>query len=145
MAIVQKEHICFNYDYYRPTADDDGKPWSTKSILLPDWIMNAPLKYNRIVRVLGCTATIFDPVTGDFIEEVPKGIKLMGILTKNTNLIEFVSMTNNYRCVKEFDITYKNIRDLTWYLLNPIGKAYPDANTHVNLIVECEVMLTLQK
>jgi hypothetical protein len=142
MSIVQRDYICFNCDYYRTSNDDDGRHWSTEPIFLPDWIMNAPLKYNRIVKVLGCSATIFNPNTGEVISEVPKGIKLMGTLTKNTILNEFVTMTNNYRCVKEFDITYKNIRDLTWYLLNPIGKPYPDADVHVNLVIECEVLST---
>jgi hypothetical protein len=141
MSTVQREYVCFKYDYYRSTADDDGRPWSTNPIFLPDRIMNAPLKYNRIVKVLGCSATIFNPNTDEIISEVPKGIKLKRSLTKGSLLNEFVTITNNYRCVKELDISYKKIRDLTLYLLNPIGKAYPDADVHVNLVIECEVVL----
>jgi hypothetical protein len=103
--------------------------------------MNAPLKYRKIVRVLGCTAIVFNPDNGSFLADVPRGVKLMGNLTKNTLLNEFITMVNNYRCVKEVDITYKNLRDLEFYLINPIGKAYPAADVHVYLVVECELEL----
>jgi hypothetical protein len=98
-------------------------------------MMNAALKHNKIVHVLGCTATIFDPDTGEIISEFPKRIKLMGVLTKN------LTMTNSYSCVKDFNITYKNVRDLTWHLLNPINKPYPDADAHESLMIEREVVL----
>jgi hypothetical protein len=141
---IQKDYTVYGYDYYKPTSEYDGRPWSTSPVFLPDWIMNAPLKFKKVVRVLGCTATLFDESTGEISGEVPKGIRLMGNLTKNTILNEFVGMTNNYRCVKEFDITYNNLRELTWYLIGPTGKAYPEADSHVNLTIECELSLTAE-
>jgi hypothetical protein len=105
MAIVQKEYVCFNYVLNKDNLH-------TRPIFLPVWLMNAPMKYTKIIKFLGCTANVIDSIW-NYVREVAKSVKLMSNLTKNTLLNEFVGMTNNYECVKEFDITHKNIRELT--------------------------------
>jgi hypothetical protein len=139
--VIQRDYMVFSYDYFRDAPDIHNKPWETEPTFLPDWFINAPLKCKRIVRVLGSTVVLIDPSDGTVLSEVPRGIKLMGYLTRNGVMNEFIGFTNNYRCVKDIDISYKNIRYLTWYLLNPIGKYYPPTGVHVALSIECELML----
>jgi hypothetical protein len=74
---AQCDYKVCGYDYYKSTSEYDGRPWSTTPVFLPDWIMNAPLKIKKVVRVLGCTATLFDEMTGEITGESPKGIRLM--------------------------------------------------------------------
>jgi hypothetical protein len=66
----------------------------------------------------------------------------MGSLTKDFSSNGFVMMMNNYNCVKEFDVTHLNIRELTWYVINGIGNPFPGIDyQHMDLVVELELLL----
>jgi hypothetical protein len=91
--VVQRDYMVFSYDYFRDTPDIHNKPWETEPTFLPDWLINASLKYKRIVRVLGSTAVLIDPTDGTVLSEVLRGVKLMGYLTRNGVMKEFIGFT----------------------------------------------------
>ena len=133
------------YQYiYTPPTDWDGKIYWTKPESLPTWFVNAEMKYKKIIRVLGATANMIDVTHGTTYDDMPRTLRLMGNLTKHFLSNEFVMMINNYNCVKEFDVTYKNIRELSWYITDALKNPYPnDDNAHVlDLVVELELLLT---
>jgi hypothetical protein len=63
----------------------------------------------------------------------------MSNLSQDTPLRGFIMMVNNYNCTKEFDVTYSNLRQLTWDILQWDNSSVVDTKT--NLIVEMELML----
>jgi hypothetical protein len=148
MSVVKREYIACQYiidpppPIPIPTPPDYVVPdLVTKPYALPDWFVKSPPQYKKIVRVLGATGFIIEPVTGEDFE-IATGVRLMGNLTKDFPLNGFIMMMNNYDCVKEFDITYSNIRDLTFWCRNGLQKPYPISMMYMDLVVELELLLT---
>jgi hypothetical protein len=133
---------------------------------LPDWFVNT--NYRKVVRVLGITATTTD--TG-WIEpsqppqiRFPAETRLFSNLTKAepwSNIpklgknqvvgagyvpegFNFVMMLNNYNSVKEFDITYSNIKQLEFRYVNMKGFLYESFGDNVitDIIIELELVLS---
>jgi hypothetical protein len=92
---------------------------------------------------LGATAQLVNVDDGDNMkpEDLPRGVRLMGNLTKDFPLNEFVMMMNNYNNVKEFDVSYLNITELYWYALNAIKEPFPPIRNTMDLVVELELLL----
>jgi hypothetical protein len=146
MSVVKREYLVCQYiiDPPPPIPPDWIEPdLVTKPYALPDWFSKSPPQYKKIVRVLGATGYIIDPTTGEEFE-TSIGIRLMSNLTKDFPLNGFIMMMNNYDCVKEFDITYNNIRELTWWCRNGIQKPYPLTGMWMDLVVELELLLTTE-
>jgi hypothetical protein len=132
-------------------------------INLPDWFINSPKR--KIVRVLGVTATITDTNSDDPQPpqvKFPPEIRLFSNLTRDepsSNIptlkfgescvvgipeeFKFVMMINNYNSVKEFDITYSNIKQLEFRYVNMQGFRYETFGTNVvsDIIIELELVL----
>jgi hypothetical protein len=135
VSVIQKEfavYICsFDQEKYVPFR-------------LPGWFVNADRKYKKIIRILGATAGIQCQET-DIQQptyEIPlaAGSRLYSNVSNDTPLNGFVMMVNNYNSIKEFDVTYSNLTELTWDIEQWTGKSIVDGKT--NLIVEMELMIT---
>ena len=107
----------------------------------PDWFTNANMKYKKIVRVLGASVNMvettmlygtIEPISSDF--RIFSNIASHSNITMKTDTPDpvydvdgtkltttyqtegFVMMVNNYNSVKEYDITYENMREVHFYL-----------------------------
>jgi hypothetical protein len=140
MSVIKREYLCCQYDH-TPPPTWEGDHWETKPYPLPDWFVNALPQYKRIIRVLGATGGMIDVESGVEPDEAPRGIRLMSNLTKDFPSNKFVMMMNKYNCVKEFDITYNNIRELTFWTLDGINKPFPAPGVHMDLVIELELMI----
>jgi hypothetical protein len=140
MSVIKREYLCCQYDIIPDLFV--AEPWHTKPYALPDWFINAPPQYKKIVRILGATGNYMAPDSGEEPDELPRGVRLMGSLTKDFPLNNFIMMMNNYDCVKEFNITYNNIRELTWWLENGVHSPLPAPGVHMDLVVELELLMT---
>jgi hypothetical protein len=169
MSIIRREYITHFIDLTPViNADTDpenlGKtriPYFCDPIPIPNWFYDS--KFNKLIRVLGATAAVMQ---GPQLEELdmPKGLKLMGSLTKDFSNTysnckgndcingcadccvnggnKFIMMINNYNNVKEFDVTYLNIKSLDWRLIDGYAQPFPFIkDTHVDLVVELEFIL----
>jgi hypothetical protein len=136
---------------------------------LPDWFTNAPSKYKKIVRVLGTTINFvrsikFDEV--DVISPTP-GYRLFSNVNAHSNIVMktvkvvhdnvlepeapqfihssspegFVMMINNYNSVKEFDITYENLREIKFYLRPWNSVINENSVLDIDFVCELELML----
>jgi hypothetical protein len=131
---------------------------------LPDWYVNSSKR--KIVRVLGITATITDT---NWVEHTqppqirfPPEIRLFSNLAKDepcsnipklkfseTEVVgipedfNFIMMLNNYNSVKEFDITYSNIKQLEFSYVTMGGFKYETFGTNVvsDIVIELELVL----
>jgi hypothetical protein len=130
----------------------------------PDWFINSNKR--KVVRVLGVTAKVTD---SNWVEpsqppqiRFPAEIRLFSNLTKDepwsnipkvsedTNIrgipqnFNFVMMLNNYNSVKEFDITYSNLKHLEFRYVNFDGIKFEMFGTELvsDIIIELELVLS---
>ena len=64
-------------------------------------------------------------------------------LTKDFPSKESSMMINNYNNIKEFDVSFLNLTQLDWYVIDGLKEPYPpDDPAHVlDLVVEIELLL----
>jgi hypothetical protein len=141
MSIVRKDYINCIYDIIEPEDWTGPEPFRTDPYTLPDWFTNTPAKYRKIIRVLGATATVFVENSPNE-ENTPIGLRLYGNLTKDFPSNEFVMMLNNYNCIKEFDISFNNIKWLDWYVTDSRRNPFPDVHgLHMPTVIELELLV----
>jgi hypothetical protein len=151
MSIIKKAYmnIYDNFEVYTKTN-------------LPDWFVNS--NQRKVVRVLGITATVTDT---EWVEasqppqiRFPAEIRLFSNLTKDepwNNIpkkkigpspvpedFNFVMMLNNYNSVKEFDITYSNLKQLEFRYVNMQGTLFERFGDNIitDIIIELELILS---
>jgi hypothetical protein len=110
---------------------------------LPDWFTNAQPQYKKIIKVLGSTINFIDSRVFMNIQIVPPnpGYRMFSNIASHSNVVMrtttathsptdyddvtfhysvsndgFVMMINNYNSVKEYDVTYDNLRKVMFYL-----------------------------
>ncbi|GHU18320.1 hypothetical protein FACS189472_06480 [Alphaproteobacteria bacterium] len=134
------------------------------------WFVNAPIKYKKIIRVIG--ATLNQIVISEFYEyltsyvvPVQPGYRLFSnIVCNSPNVMVstrspshggpnapdlqkvvgkegFVMMVNNYNCVKESDVTMDNLREVTFYIRSWSGHTDNMYRSYVDFIAELELLL----
>ena len=108
--------------------------------ILPDWFVNASLKYKKVIRVLGASCGVIQS-GGNETDTAVKGLRLMSNITKDLrpdikmmlrnddgtprnppipDLFEgmnFIMIVNNYNDVKEYDVTLLDLKYLIWGLM----------------------------
>jgi hypothetical protein len=145
MSIVKKEYLNCIRDIIEPEDWVGPKPFRSAPFTLPDWFTKAKLPLKKIIRVLGATASIYIENSPDE-EDPPKGLRLYSNLSKDFPSNEFIMMLNNYNCIKEFDITYLNINELDWYVIDSRFKPFPDVHgLHMPMVIEMELLLVNEK
>jgi hypothetical protein len=138
---------------------------------LPDWFTNAPTKYKKIVRILGTTVNFIQSHAFVDIDVMPptpgyrmfSNVNMHSNITMKTVTIEqpdnpfdptppkfihtsqpegFIMMINNFNSVKEYDITFENIRQLKFYLRpwNSVTTENPHG-LDVDFVCEPELLL----
>jgi hypothetical protein len=136
---------------------------------LPDWFTNAQSKYKKIVRVLGSTINFINTASFIDIEVIPPtpGYRLFSNVSTHSNIVMktvtvehgnpldpsapkfvhtsspegFVMMINNYNSVKEYDITYENIREIKFYLRPWNSVTTENSFLDVDFVCELELLL----
>jgi hypothetical protein len=86
---------------------------------------------------------MFDPMGSKMDPEVPRGIRFAGNIAEDTPLNGFIMMVNNYLDVKDFDVTYRNVRELQWWCYDNLGAPFPGdpVHQHMDLVVEYQLLL----
>jgi hypothetical protein len=138
-------------------------------IKLPDWFTNAPAKYKKVVRVLGSTINFINTASFIDIEVFPPtaGYRMFSNVCTNSNIVMktvtvqhtdpldpappkfvhtsspegFIMMINDYNSVKEFDITYENIRELKFYIRPWNSVTTENSFLDVDFVCELELIL----
>jgi hypothetical protein len=145
MTVIRKEYIYQVFDYTDPDPGpapmNTTPPFWTEPTPLPQWFIDAPTKYKKIIRISGATAGISNPADGTQ-SDISKGVRLFGPLAKYFATNGFIMMLNNYNNVKEYEITYTNIRDLSWSVVDFLNHAFPPIGEHLDLVIEMEILLT---
>ncbi|GHU20311.1 hypothetical protein FACS189472_11430 [Alphaproteobacteria bacterium] len=136
---------------------------------LPMWFINAPAKYKKIIRVIGATVNQIVASEYGFLTtiEVPvqPGYRLFSNIVSNSPNVMistrspshgganaadlqrvvgkegFVMMVNNYNCVKEFDVTMDDLREMTFYIRTYNGHTDQRFCNYVDFVAELELML----
>jgi hypothetical protein len=136
---------------------------------LPDWFINAIPKYKKIVRVLGSTINFINSSSFNDIEIVSPtpGFRMFSNLATHSNIVMetvtvghdnpfepeaptfththqtegFVMMINNYNSVKEYDITFENIREIKFYLRPWNSVTSENSVLDVDFVCELELLL----
>ncbi|GHU18857.1 hypothetical protein FACS189472_07790 [Alphaproteobacteria bacterium] len=172
----------FPPDPYYPFTPPDTPPTATPDVdqiilnsnavakcVLPMWFINAPIKYKKIIRVLGATVnqiSIDEDGQLTLIESpVGPGYRVFSNVASNSPNVMiskrspshngpnakdlqtvigkegFVMMVNNYNSVKEFDVTMDNLREMTFYIRTWNGYTDQRMPSYVDFICELELLL----